>query len=136
MTLLLPLGLLGLVSLAVLILIYILRPNYQQKLVSTTFIWKLSLKYKKNRIPISKLRNLLILCCQILLLVSLALMMAQPVIRIYAGVSQNEKIAIIDASASMMVASDNETRFERAIKEVKQLSNSVFHMTTAFFPSL
>lgn len=126
MTLLLPLGILGLVSLAVLILIYILRPNYQQKLVSTTFIWKLSLKYKKNRIPISKLRNLLILCCQILLLVSLALMMAQPVIRIYAGVSQNEKIAIIDASASMMVASDNETRFERAIKEVKQLSNSVF----------
>lgn len=94
MTLLLPLGLLGLVSLAVLILIYILRPNYQQKLVSTTFIWKLSLKYKKNRIPISKLRNLLILCCQILLLVSLALMMAQPVIRIYAGVSQNEKLRL------------------------------------------
>ena len=61
MTLLLPLGLLGLISLAVLLLIYLLRPNYQQKLVSSTFVWKLSLKYKKNRMPISRLRNILIL---------------------------------------------------------------------------
>lgn len=67
MTLLLPLGLLGLVSLLILLLIYILRPNYQQKLVSSTFIWKLSLKYKKNRIPISKLRNILLIICQLLL---------------------------------------------------------------------
>ena len=126
MTLLLPLGLLGLVSLAVLILIYVLRPNYQQKLVSTTFIWKLSLKYKKNRIPISKLRNLLILLCQLLILVSLALMMAQPAILAYSGLSKNEKIAIIDASASMMVTSDNQTRFERAVEEVRKLSDSVF----------
>ena len=36
MKFLLPLGLLGLLSLAVLLLIYILRPNYQQKLVSST----------------------------------------------------------------------------------------------------
>ena len=90
MTLLLPLGLLGLLSLAVLILIYVLRPNYQQKLVSSTFIWKLSLKYRKNRLPISKLRNLLILIFQILLLASLALMMAQPAVPVVSGTSRNE----------------------------------------------
>ena len=65
MTLLLPLGLLGLLSLAVLILIYVIRPNYQNKLVSTTYVWKLSMKYRKKRLPISKLRNLLILLCQL-----------------------------------------------------------------------
>ena len=67
MTLLAPLGLLGLLGIVALIVIYILRPNYQQKFISTTFVWKLSLKYKKKRIPISKLRNFLIILCQILI---------------------------------------------------------------------
>ena len=55
MNLLLPWGLLGLLSVAVLLLIYILRPNYQHKLVSSTFIWKLSLKYKKNLPVLNKI---------------------------------------------------------------------------------
>ncbi len=129
MTLLLPLGLLGLLSLAVLILIYVLRPNYQQKLVSSTFIWKLSLKYRKNRLPISKLRNLLILIFQILLLASLALMMAQPAVPVVSGTSRNEKVAIIDASASMMVASENKTRFERAIDEVQSMAEQTLSLS-------
>lgn len=123
MTLLLPLGLLGLLSLAVLILIYVLRPNYQQKLVSSTFVWKLSLKYRKNRLPISRLRNLLILIFQILLLACMAVMMAQPAVPVVSGTSKNEKVAIIDASASMMVASENQTRFERALDEVQAMAN-------------
>ena len=126
MTLLLPLGLLGLVSLLILLLIYILRPNYQQKLVSSTFIWKLSLKYKKNRIPISKLRNILLIICQLLLLTSLALMMAQPVIGHRTNLSDNEKIAIIDASVNMQMVSDNETRLQRAISEVRTLAEQTF----------
>ena len=126
MTLLLPLGLLGLVSLLILLLIYILRPNYQQKLVSSTFIWKLSLKYKKNRIPISKLRNILLIICQLLLLTSLALMMAQPVIGHRTNLSDNEKIAIIDASVNMQMVSNNETRLQRAISEVRTLAEQTF----------
>lgn len=122
MTLLLPLGLLGLLSLAVLILIYILRPNYQQKLVSSTFIWKLSLKYRKNRIPISRLRNILILICQLLLLACLALLMARPALFVSSDTSEHETVAIIDASAGMMVASQNETRFERAVRQVRDMA--------------
>ena len=126
MTLLLPLGLLGLLSIAVLILIYVLRPNYQQKLVSSTFVWKLSLQYKKNRLPISKLRNILILICQLLLLACIAFMMARPVIPFLSDSSQNEKVAVIDASASMMVATDSRTRFERAVDGVRELANETF----------
>ena len=96
MKFLLPLGLLGLLSLAVLLLIYILRPNYQQKLVSSTYIWKLSLKYRKRRVPISRLRNLLILLLQILLLASLALMMARPALAATQTGSEHEKVAVID----------------------------------------
>ena len=78
MKLLTPLGLLGLIGVVALIIIYLIRPNYQQKYISSTYIWKLSLKYKKKRVPISKLRNILIIICQILALVTCALILAQP----------------------------------------------------------
>ena len=60
MSLLVPLGLLGLLGIIALIIIYIIKPNYQNKFISSTFIWKLSLKYKKKRIPLNKLRNILL----------------------------------------------------------------------------
>ena len=66
MKILTPLGLLGLLGILVLILIYIIKPNYQQKYISSTYVWKLSLKYKKKRIPTSRLRDLLLILCQIL----------------------------------------------------------------------
>ena len=53
MKLLAPLGLLGLLGVVALIIIYIIKPNYQQKFVSSTFVWKLSLKYRKRKIPIN-----------------------------------------------------------------------------------
>ena len=66
MSLLTPLGLLGLLGVIVLIIIYIIKPNYQSKFISSTFIWKLSLKYKKKKVPLSKLRNILLFICQLL----------------------------------------------------------------------
>ena len=48
MSLLAPLGLLGLIGIVVLIIIYILKPNYQNKFIPSTFVWELSLKYKKK----------------------------------------------------------------------------------------
>ena len=55
MSLLKPLGLLGLIGIIVLILIYLLKPNYQNKFISSTYIWKLSLKFKKKKLTVSKL---------------------------------------------------------------------------------
>ena len=80
MKLLIPLGLLGLLGLVLLFLIYILKPNYQQKAVSSTYIWKLSLKYKKKRVPVSRLRHLLILLCQVFILCGAAFVLSNPVI--------------------------------------------------------
>lgn len=112
---LVPLGFLGLIGLAVLLLIYLLKPNYQQKSVSSTFVWKLSLKYRKRRNPISKLRNLLILLCQIFIIAACAFVMAQPAIVKETSVTSDEKIVIIDASASMLASNGDESRFERAV---------------------
>lgn len=124
MSLLLPLGLLGLLAVGVLILIYIIRPNYQQKFVSSTYVWKLSLKYKKKKIPVSKIRNLIIFLCQLLILVCCALLLAQPVVE-RTKRPDVERIAIIDASASMRTEVNGMTRFERAVNRVKTLAEEI-----------
>ena len=117
--LLTPLGLLGLLTILILILIYIIKPNYQSKRISTTFVWKLSLKYRKKKIPVSKLRNILLILCQVLILCLCAVILAQPnqVLKIKA--EKNVVVAIIDSSASMRTKTDGENRFERAVKKLK-----------------
>lgn len=119
-------GLLALLSLLILLLIYILKPNYQQKLISSTFVWKLSLKYKKKQIPISKLRNLLIILCQVCIFTMAAIVISNPAKVTVVDKIENEKVIIIDASATMLMKSDDATRFERAIAEAQKLSSETF----------
>lgn len=124
MSLLLPLGLLGLLSVVVLILIYVIKPNYQQKFVSSTYVWKKSLRYKKKRLPINRLKNILILLCQLLVLTGCALLLARPVSPAAKEDGNAEKVAIIDASASMWAKGAEETRFERAVDNVRALAKT------------
>jgi len=105
MTFLTPLGFLAALSIIILVIIYLIRPNYQQKYISSTFVWKLSLKYKKKRLPTSKLRDILIIICQVLTLACCAGILAKPVKQLKALISQNEIIIVLDASASMRVQS-------------------------------
>ena len=130
MSLLIPLGLLGLLGLLVLLIIYLIKPNYQQKLVSSTFIWKLSLKYKKKRLPVSRLRNLLLLLCQILVIVLFAFILTQPAVIEDSILKDNEKVAVIDAAGSMLATAQHDyadsSRFERAVDGVIELAEKTF----------
>lgn len=125
MSLLIPLGLLGLLSIIGLILIYVIKPNYQQKRISSTYVWKLSLKYKKKRIPVSRLSQILIFVCQLLILALCAVMLARPAILEERVDYKEESIVIIDASASMMLDDNGETRFDRAVAQVKEFTDNV-----------
>ncbi len=128
------LGLLGLVGLAV---IYLLKPNYEQKMISSTYVWKLSLKYKKRTIPISKLRNLLIILCQILILVLCAFILAEPIKKATAAETYSEKVIILDASASMWAVQSNDddrvTRFQRAIEEGSETVDGIRELAKKTF---
>ena len=126
MTLLAPLGLLGLLGVLALIIIYIIKPNYQQKFISSTYVWKLSLKYRKKRIPTSKLRNLLLILCQVLFLVTCAAILAQPNLVIGTAVKEPEVIIIVDSSASMRANVEGETRFMRAVDKAQDLILDTF----------
>ena len=127
-----PIGFLGLIGLVILIIIYIIKPNYQNKVISSTFIWKLSLKLRKKQIPISRLRNILLFICQVLAICTLAAMLAQPIIVAEQEEKKSEKIAIIDASLSMFTDFNGETRFERAVESIRLLANETF---ASFFRS-
>ncbi len=116
MTLLTPLGLLGLLGIVVLIIIYIIKPNYQQKFVSTTFVWQLSLKRRRKKLPVSKLRNLLIIICQILILTLCAAILTTPSLVLRRAADYEEAVIIIDSSASMRTETEGTTRFERAVE--------------------
>ena len=121
MTWLAPLGFLGLIGIVALIIIYIIKPNYQKKMVSSTFVWQLSLKYRKKRLPVSRLNNILIFICQVLILTICGLLLARPVIEQEKAGDENEKIIIIDASASMRVTDGSDTRFARAVNQARTL---------------
>ena len=119
MKLLIPLGLLGLVSIAALILIYILKPKYQEKKVASTYIWKLSLKYAKRKVPLAWLQSSLLFIIQLLILAIIAFSMAAP--QFVLATKNGEKIVVLDASASMLAEDGGKTRFERAKDEISTL---------------
>lgn len=125
MKLLYPLGFIALMSIGVLILIYIIKPNYQQKFISSTFVWKRSLKYVKKKLPVSKLRNILLIICQILILTLLSVVFTQPAEITKAETKEREVIAIIDSSASMRAETMGESRFERAVSKAREMADNV-----------
>ena len=120
-----PLGFLGLIGLIVLILIYIIKPNYQQKFISSTYVWVKSLKYKKKKLPINRLQDILLFLCQVLIIAGMASILAQPFIMADKEQEYKEHVVIIDASASMLSTTEQGTRFERAVSEVRTLAEQV-----------
>lgn len=122
---LVPLGFLGLLGLIVLLIIYIIKPNYQKRFVPSTFVWKHSLKFRKRKHPINKFQDLFLLILQILTIASCALVMAQPVIEAFKPDETMQRIAVIDASASMMASNGETTRLTRAVNEVSSLADTV-----------
>ncbi len=120
MTFLTPFGLLALLSIVALIIIYLLKPKYQDRVVASSFIWKLSLQYKKKKMPFSWLKNSLLLMLQILTLIMMTIILIQP--NYVLATKSGEKIAILDVSASMLANQNGKTRLERAIKEIESLA--------------
>lgn len=117
-----PAGLWGLLGIPVLILIYILKPKFRELTVTSTFIWKLSKKYQKKKLP-WQITNLLLFVVQFLVIVAVSMMLARPVLVTEDGAA--EKIVIVDASASMLADSGNGSCFDRAKAELSELADAM-----------
>lgn len=110
-----PLGLLGLLAIPIIIIIYLIKARYVQRPVSSTFIWKRSLKYVKRKIPMSLIVSLLLII-QILTIITASLAIARMKVK---PIKSEEVILIVDASASMKSKdASGKTRFDLAIDEI------------------
>ena len=123
MGLLTPLGLLGLIGIPILIIIYIIKPKYHDKKISSTFIWRLSLKYRKRKIPLQWLQRSLLFFVQVLAIGLAALILARPLMQVEA--KDGEKVVILDVSASMNSTDGSTTRLDRAIEELYEYASKV-----------
>ena len=124
---LLPLGFIGLVAIAVLLVIYLIRPQYKEKRISGTKIWKRVLSQSKKQHLI--LSNILIFFIQALVLAIIAVGFAEPRLYFKEVVAEDrECVLVIDASASMRAKrlTDGKTRFERALSLAKEEVDDFF----------
>lgn len=118
-----PAGLWLLLGVPILIIIYLIKAQHEERQVSSTYIWKFSEKFMKKRLPIQRINKILLFLLQMLMIIAASLMIARPAIS--NGMSC-EYIAILDASASMQIADkDGHTRFDRAIDEIEKLGKHI-----------
>lgn len=118
-----PNGLWLLVGVPILIIIYLIKSRHEERSVSSTFIWKLSRRFMKKRLPLQRLRRIMLFVLQLCLIIIAAIMAAKPVI---IGAESHDYIVILDASAGMQaVDSKGESRFDRAIDEIEELAKDL-----------
>lgn len=116
MTFIYPLGLVGLVGIPILIIVYIIKNRYTEQVISSTYLWRLSERFLKKRVPISIIAGLISLILQILIVTLVSFALAQPVITL--ADSASSYCFILDASGSMNFVQDGQTRFDLAKQEI------------------
>ena len=87
-----------------------------EQTVSSTYLWTLSERFIKRKNPISKLAGLISLILQILIVAIISLSIAHPIITI--PNAADEYCFILDASGSMNMEQNGQTRFERGKERI------------------
>ena len=115
-----PLALLALLGVPAIIIIYIIKSQYTEQTVSTTYIWTLSEKFLKRRNPLSGLSGIIALILQLLMILLITLALVMPIFTLKDRA--NEYTFILDASASMNMQDESgKTRFEKGVMEIDKL---------------
>jgi len=106
------------------LLLYLLKRRRQDRIVPSTLLWKQVLDDTQAYTPFQRLRSNLLLLLQILIIVLLTALLAQPY---FAGASKQSRkwILIIDRSASMQATDEKPGRFEAAKAKLRETMNSI-----------
>lgn len=116
MTLLAPLALAGLLSLPLLVVFYLFRPEPRQQSSTTYFLWKEAAPESQGGKFATRLRHNPLLWLQLFLLLLFVLFLARPAVPWISRAPQGERLVIvIDQSASMRAGG----AFERARKSAR-----------------
>lgn len=112
-----------LVGVPILIIIYLIRSRHEDRPVSSTFIWKLSDKFAKKRLPIQRLRKFLLFLLQLLMIIVISLMASKPMLK---EGQTYDYIIVLDSSASMQLEDEKGvSRFERAKEKIYTLAGDL-----------
>lgn len=116
MSFLYPLGFLGLIGLAVILAIYLIKTKYKEQTIASTYIWNLSEKFLKKRKPLKKIDHLLPLILQLLVVFFLTVALVNPT---FAMDEKADNVCfVLDASGSMNMQYRKTTRFETAKEKI------------------
>lgn len=118
-----PAGLWLLLGIPLLILIYLIRSQHEEREVSSTYIWRMSKRFMKKRIPVQKFNKILLFALQLIAILAVSFIAARPAI---VEGEACDYIAIIDGSGSMQTKdAKGETRFETAVMQVEKLAKEI-----------
>jgi hypothetical protein len=122
MNLLSPWGLWWLLSVPLLVLFYLFRPEPRRRLSTTFFLWKRSLPDSQGGVYAKRLRSNPLLWLQLLVLILLALYLARPATSWSTVVPTAQKVVmVIDRSASMSAGGAFEQAIEKSLEAVDGL---------------
>lgn len=104
------LGLLALIGIPIIIIIYIIKNKYTEQTVTSTYLWTLSERFVRKRVPINRIVGLISLILQIIAVILTALLIAHPIIILKDSASAY--CFVLDGSGSMNIEQNGSTRFE------------------------
>ena len=105
-----PLGFLALIGVPILILIYIIKNRYTEQTIASTYLWTLSERFIKRRVPINRITGIINLILQILAVVAVSLILAHPII--FMPDAARAYCFVLDGSGSMNVVQSGRSRFD------------------------
>lgn len=114
-----PGGLWAFASVLAVIAVCLIRRKYDEKAISSVYLWKLAERFSKRNTPAQRLKRALLLALQLLSVALACLLVAQPLIRMPGA--DVHYVAILDGSASMGIGDgDGVTRFHRAVDALER----------------
>ena len=114
-----PLGFLALIGVPILILIYIIKNRYTEQTVASTYLWTVSERFIKRRVPINRITGIINLLLQILAVVAIACILAQPYLLVPGAAKAY--CFVLDGSGSMNVVQDGKTRFDIGKEKIEEI---------------
>ena len=120
MSLLNPAGLGFAAIIPLIILLYLLKRRFQEKVISSTYLWEEVLKDMEATTPWQRLKKNLLLFLQLLAAVLLVMALSRPYLPVAGGL-EKQLLVVLDASASMMASDVTPSRWGMAQKEVEKL---------------
>ncbi|HZJ57005.1 MAG TPA: VWA domain-containing protein [Clostridia bacterium] len=114
-----PWGFLFFISIPGIIILYLLKQQNQEMMVSSTFLWERTMQNLQASVPWQRLRANILLILQLMALVLFSLGISQPFL--YSREEKDDYIIILDSSASMQATDIKPSRFQRAKSDIEKL---------------